>query len=284
MKRIFIPFFSLILLLTGCSSAPEKTAPLIVVSVPPYVKFVEIITQNKFDIKAAITSERNPHTYEPPPREIKQLENASIWIGVGEPFEKKMIQVLSDHNPNLRIVNLSKEIALPHTCFEGCHHHHGEDLHIWMSPKLAKEQAKVIAKTLIAQFPDEKENFEEGLNTLLSKLDTLDQNLTEILKPFKGDAILVSHPAFGYFCNAYDLLQISIECEGKAPKPRDLEHILHEAKHHHARCVLLQVQFNTQGGILIAKELDLPYFEANPLAEDYFSNLQHIGELIAGSH
>jgi zinc transport system substrate-binding protein len=34
--------------------------------------------------------------------------------------------------------------------------------------------------------------------------------------------VLVSHPAFGYFCKDYDLEQISIEVEGKEPRPKDV--------------------------------------------------------------
>ena len=41
---------------------------------------------------------------------------------------------------------------------------------------------------------------------------------------------MVFHPSWGYFAARYDIEQISIEIEGKEPKPNELLQLVEEAK------------------------------------------------------
>jgi len=96
----------------------------------------------------------------------------------------------------------------------------------------------------------------------------------------KGDAILVSHPSFGYFCEEYGLKQIAIECEGKAPLIKDLSKLNAEIEKSNVQAVLIQTQFNNKGALHFARELGIRPKAVDPLARDYFRNLEEIAEAI----
>ncbi len=281
MKKILC-ILSLVFLFS-CEQPQKEARPSVLVTLPPYAYFVEKIAKGAVHVEMLVPPGTNPHVYEPNPRQVEKLLGMSLWFQIGEMIETKLLHVLKQHNPHMLAVDLSEGITLIE---EHSHHHHehgdeGKDRHIWLSPKLAEIQARTIAKALITTYPEHKEQFMAGLSELVDELQTLDRKITQELEPFKGQAILVSHPAFGYFCQEFELKQISIECEGKDPLPRHIEHILKESVELGVREVFTQVQYNNKAAILIGKRLDLPIHEVDPYALDYIPNLLHITQLIS---
>ena len=228
-------------------------------------------------MQVLVPSGANPHIYEPTPKQVQKALQARIWFRLGEPIETKMFNIVSGQG--MRVVDLSEGINL--ISEEHGDHIEGKDRHIWMSPKLALQQATVIAGSLAEVFPEFKEQFQVGLQNFLGDLSKIDEEIARELKPFAGDAILVSHPAFGYYCQEFGLKQLSIEYEGKDPLPQDITRTLQEAKDSKVRAVFTVAQYNNKGAELIAKQLQLPVYAIDPYAQDYFENLQHITSLIA---
>jgi zinc transport system substrate-binding protein len=276
MKKIFL----VLLLFFSCSKKEENHSVL--VTIPPYAYFVERITQGRLPVEILVPPGANPHIYEPSPKQVKDILGVKVWFQTGELLEKKVLAVLKEYNPQIRTVDLSEGFAL--LGHEECHHHHCEeshDIHLWMSPKLAQQQARKIAEALIQTFPQEKATFEEGLSSLLRDLEALDQAIGARLKPYAGEAILVSHPAFSYYCQEYGLIQLSVESEGKDPLPQDIARVLEEVQAHPVRVVLTQAQYNNKGAVLIAEKLGLPVHAFDPYSADYVKNLNHLTQLIA---
>ncbi|MBS0626859.1 MAG: zinc ABC transporter substrate-binding protein, partial [Verrucomicrobia bacterium] len=155
------------------------------------------------------------------------------------------------------------------------------DLHFWLSLRLAKDQAIFIAKALCEAFPERSEQIKNNLSVLEKKFEETDLMITEKLSPYEGQAILVSHPAFGYFCYDYKLKQISIEQEGKDPLPKDISSILTLAQSTPIRTVLTQAQYNNKGALMIAESLKLPVHEVDPYSANYLENLLYITHCVA---
>lgn len=271
------------LLLFSCNSQPVSGKPSILVSVAPYAFFVEKIAGNDLDVQILVPPGANPHIYEPSPKQVEKIMGAKIWFRLNEPSEKKIFTVLCEQSPSMKMVDLTEGMDLIEECPHDHDHcsHEGKDTHVWMSPKLAEEQSILIAKALSQIFPQMKERFDRGLAELMKELETLDMEIAAKLKPFAGDAILVSHPAFGYYCREFGLQQLSIEYEGKDPLPQDIERTLQAAQASHVQAVFTQVQYNNKGAELIAQKLHLPIYSVDPYASDYLSNLRHITDLVA---
>jgi zinc transport system substrate-binding protein len=77
------------------------------------------------------------------------------------------------------------------------------------------------------------------------------------------------------------LYQLSVECEGKEPKPKALHRILEIAKERHLSLVLAQKGYNNKGAEQIAELLALPVYVIDPYSKHYIKTLIHLAELIA---
>jgi zinc transport system substrate-binding protein len=285
-----------ILILLACFSCennerPKSGKPTVLVSVPPYVYFVQKIAQDAVEIETLVPSGTNPHIYEATPQEVKRHQNADLWFYLGESFDKKVLHFFQNINKPIQIVDMTEGMPLLSMCEDNdiasvhahCHHCHneGKDLHVWLSPALAKQQAKKIADALIRLLPEEQMSFEANLRDFLNELDNLDAQITHLLEPMKGKAILVSHPAFGYFCRDYHLIQLSIEIEGKEPLPQHVTEILTKAKRYSIQTVITEPQYSNKGAELLAQSLDLPTHMVDPYAENFSENLLSIAAVIA---
>ncbi len=297
LMRILI-LLALILPLTSCEKKEgrKNEKPTVLVSVAPYVYFVNKIAQGLVDVEPLVPAGANPHIYEATPREVMRHQKAAMWIYLGESFDKKILQYFRSDRQQISIVDVAHGIDLlsycdeleldtehpqcTHHCHDHCHDE-GVDLHIWLSPVLAKEQAKRIADGLTALLPDQKEKLSANLETFLKELDQLNEQITAILSPKRGEAILVSHPAFAYFCRDYHLLQISIEMEGKDPLPQHVTEILAKVKSYNIQSILTEPQYSNKGAELIAQSMGLPTHMVDPYAENYEENLIHIAKVIA---
>ena len=226
----------------------------------------------------------NPHIYEPTPKQVEKILQVSAWFRLGEPIEQKILTVMAESAPAIKIVDLSEGIALEpalhDTCGQG-HSHESLDRHIWLSPKLAQAQAVRIGETLKEIYPEHVDVFDRNLKLFLRQLEELSTEISKELAPYAGQAILVSHPAFGYYCSEFQLKQLSLECEGKDPLPQDVARIVKEAEESKVRVIFTQVQYNNKGTLLIAERLKMPVHEVDPYAPDYVTNLHHITDLIS---
>lgn len=260
----------------------KESTPKVLVSVAPYAYFVEKIAGKTVEIQILVPPGANAHLYEPVPKEIEKMLSANLWMRLGDPFEKKLVSVLKEKNPSLVIVELWEGITLlghTHCSHEG--HDDEKDFHIWMSPKLAKLQAEKIASNLTRLYPQNRELYQKNLHLFLKELTDVDHKISALLKPLKGKALLVSHPAFGYFCKDYDLIQIPVEFEGKEPRPKQISQILQQAETLQVKTVLTQAQYSNKGAELIAEKLHLPISLVDPYSMDYSKNLLHLAEVIA---
>src|SRR5579862_3434615 len=292
--RIICLCFLLFFAASSCEKKqPASSKPIVLVSVPSYLYFVERIAGDTVSALSLTPPGANPHIYEPTPKEVQQFRQAALWIRLGEPSEKKTYTVLKEQSRGMRIVAITEDIPLlpisegEHAVGKAHHHcsHHAEssDLHIWLSPRLAQKQAQTIARHLSELLPQNKEQYNKALNAFLSELQDLDKEITSLLASKSGSAVLVSHPAFAYFCQDYNLSQFSIEIEGKEPLPQDVTTILNMAKKHKIAHVIIEPQYSDKGAQLIAENLEVPVYVVDPYSQEYMKNVRYIAEIIAKS-
>jgi zinc transport system substrate-binding protein len=274
---LFISFFCC---LPGLR-AEETQAPIVLVSIAPHKFFVEHIAGDTVNVMVMVPAGASLHTYEPTPRQMLAATRAVIWFRMGESFETKAIDALVSHHPEMILVDLRQGLDLvPGTCNHdhgNCSHAHTKDLHFWLSARMAKTQTNVIAEALIRSYPQHEALYRENLTKFHRELDQLDAKLTEELKPVAGRMIMVSHPAYAYFCRDYNLKQFSIEFEGKDPTPRQLTRVLEEAREAHTKVIFVQPQYGNKGANLIAKTIGAKVVSLDPYSEDYLNTMESIG-------
>lgn len=271
-------FFALLLLFLGCFALEAQTHVL--VSIAPQKFLVESIGQDKVFVEVIVPPGASSHSYEPSPRQMISTQKGKIWFRLGESFEKRLAAALKS---TTRIVDQREGLDLLSGGCGCCLGHDAHDPHIWLSPKLLKIQALQIERELSLLDPEHQNLFQRNAQQLLEALNQLDDECSQLASQASNKLIMVSHPAFGYFCRDYGYEQLPIEMEGREPSPRYLSDLLFIAKAHKIQTIFLQQQHNPRGGTRVAKELGAKTVYIDPYAENVIENLKKIAYQFAAS-
>ena len=296
MKKIVFIFIALVSFLYA--SKPE-----ISVSIAPQKYFLEKITKDKFDINVMVKAGSSPHTYEPKTSQMKSLSNSKIYFYTGIEFEKAWLDKFKKSAPNTLFIDSSasiERIAMEehsheeegpeghkhekHNDHEDEHDHDGLDPHVWLDPVLVKVQAKNIYEAVVSIDLENKEFYTKNYEEFLKELDSLDVQIKEILKPYEHKAFMVFHPSWGYFAKRYDLEQISIEIQGKEPKPNELIELVKDAKEHNIKIVFVSPQFSQKSAKTIAQNIGGKVVAIDSLSENWSKDLLKTANEIANSY
>lgn len=258
--------------------------PTVLVSVAPHKFFVEQIAKETIHVHLMVPAGASSHTYEPTARQMMSASHASLWFYIGEPFENRAIQALKSHHPEMQFVDLRKGLHLIKAeegqarcgCCPG-----SVDLHFWLSARQAQIQAKTIADSLSLTFPAYANFYQKNLILFQKTLQELDEIIQTILDDIKNRNILVSHPAYAYFCRDYCLHQYSIEIEGKDPSPQQMTQLLNLARKSAIKTVFIQMQYNNKGAKLVADTLGANLVVLDPYSEKYLSSMLEIAHAFA---
>ncbi len=253
------------------------------VSIAPHRAFVEAIAGDTVDVDVIVPAGASSHSFEPTPKQMTQVSKAEVWFQVGESFETKLSEVIKSYAPSMKLVNLWESVDM--ICVDSSHAHHQcshnfQDIHIWLSPKEAKTQAKTIAVALSELYPQHKELYEARLHQFLRELDQLDVDIRKQLANCNTKIMLVSHPAYAYFARDYGLQQLSIEFEGRDPSPQQLTKVVKQAKDSGVKTIFIQPQHSNKGAHLIAKHINAEVVSIDPYSEDYLENMRFIAKKV----
>jgi len=138
-----------------------------------------------------------------------------------------------------------------------------------------------MKNALIDSYPVYAKEFEINYSRLIEDLDRLDQDIKSSLAHLENRYIVVSHPSWGYYAEAYNLTQVPIEVEGKEVHAKSLAKLIEFARSKDINRVFVQKQFNKNSAEIIAREIAADVIELDPLAEDYIANLYYVTDAIS---
>ncbi|WP_213318664.1 metal ABC transporter solute-binding protein, Zn/Mn family [Chlamydiifrater volucris] len=264
------------LFLPSVSFGESPKKPLVLVSVSPYKFLVRSLAGDLVDVEAVVPVPADPHSYEPTLKQVQKMRSASLWFLSGEPFEtscaKAIICKSVNINDNVSVIPLSNETPCKH------HRHLLYDTHTWLSPKNLKKQAQLVAEKLSELLPDKTDIVNANYLKIIAELDSLDEEITQVTAKATNRSILVTHPAFTYFCHDYGFRQIPIEHPHKKDiSPRDLVKLLQIIKSNNlSTLVFSQRSGHKKSGHLLAKKLNIKEIHLDPYSDDVLENLKFI--------
>lgn len=289
----------------------------ILVSILPQKEFVTKVAGDTVNVKALIPPGASPATYELSPQDVIAIEEADIYFRIGHiPFEKAHMEKIEEINPELAIVDTSKDVILREFAEHEAHTHHedehsheeeahdehdeeheheeeshhqdhdhtGIDPHIWLSPEQVKTQVETITDTFITIDPTHDVLYNTNKDAYIAELTAAQENIKTTLEQADVETIMVFHPAWGYFTSEFGLEQIAIEREGKEPTAKELEEFVTIATEENINVIFVQEQFNKAVANSIAEEVDATIVSIDPLAENYTENIQTVAKIIAGNN
>lgn len=295
MRKFILTLTVALISLVSCNNSAkniDNQQKVITVSVLPQKYFVERIVGEQFTINVMIPPGASPVTYEPSPKQMKDLVHSEVYIRIGHiEFEKSWMKKLQSINPEMDIIDQSEVATLiepehehGHDHHHEGHHHHGVDPHIWTSPKQVKKQIEFIFQYFTKQYPEYASEFTTNYNLFVNQVDSLDQYVSQTLEPHRSKKFLIFHPALSYIARDYGLQQISIEIDGKEPTPSNIQEIIEVAKSENIKVVFIQRQFSTHNAEVIAKEIGGSVVQIDPLDYNWAQSITMITNEIAKSY
>lgn len=260
-------FFLILSLASTLLASPVLT---VAVTLQPYAKMLSRLGKDRIEIVVLVPEGSDPHTFEPKPGTLKDFSKAEIYFTDSSGLDKNWLPRFKGVNSKVKILALDSGIQ-----FESLddHHHESEalDPHLWVSIKNVQIILKNMLAVLTQYDPQGKNFYLENFNTYMEELVSLSDSIESLSKkiPEEKKTFMVFHPSFGYFARDYGFKQLCIEADGKEPKPKDLQHLIQEAKKSKIQSIFIMPNFSKRSAEMIAKSLNANVVTLNPLAYDF---------------
>lgn len=288
-KYMLIAAITAFVVMCGISSCnPESTKPVLTVSIQPQRYFLERIVGDKYDVLCLLTQGSNPESYEPGFNHLINLERSKAYFRMGNiGFELAILDKIKNNNPDLIIVDTSKNIELLKGTHGGAHSHnhshghsHEVDPHVWTSVPNAKIIVENMYKALIEIDSRNKKYFTRNYETLLAELSELELEMSQKLDSVECRAFAVWHPSLSYFARDYGLEQISMEYEGKEVPASVLKHEIDIVREHGVKVLFYQKEFDSRQIQTINEQLGTEMIEINPMSYEWTAEMRKIADAL----
>ncbi|MDE8558734.1 zinc ABC transporter substrate-binding protein ZnuA [Pantoea vagans] len=253
--------------LTALSVSALLTLPAqanVVASLKPVGFIAAAIADGVTPVEVLLPDGASEHDYALRPSDVKRLKNADLVVWVGPEMEAFMAKSAAElpAQKNLAIKNIDgvKPLLISggededeHAVeksedqdAEAHHHHHGEfNMHLWLSPEIARKTAVAIHGKLLELMPQDKAKLDANLQQFEVALADTDKRVSAQLAPVRNKGYFVFHDAYTYFEKHYGLspaghFTVNPEIQPGAQRLHQIRTQLVEQK---AVCVFAEPQF-----------------------------------------
>ncbi|WJD48829.1 MULTISPECIES: zinc ABC transporter substrate-binding protein ZnuA [unclassified Enterobacter] len=236
----------------------------VVTSLKPIGFIASAIADGVTNTEVLLPDGASEHDYALRPSDVKRLQSADLVVWVGPDMEAFM-QKTTQKIPQAKQVVMAELPGVKPLLMKGAeedehehegghdhdengdhHHHHGEyNMHIWLSPDVARLAAVAIHQKLVEVMPQSRAKLDANLKDFEAQLAQTDEQVGKELAPLKGKGYFVFHDAYGYFEKHYGLTSlghftVNPEIQPGAQRLHEIRTQLVEQK---ATCVFAEPQF-----------------------------------------
>lgn len=278
--------------LTAFSVTASLTLPAqanVVASLKPVGFIAAAIADGVTPVDVLLPDGASEHDYSLRPSDAKRLKNADLVVWVGPEMEAFMAKSAAElpAQKNLAMVNIDgvKPLLISggededeHTAekseeqdADAHHHHHGEfNMHLWLSPEIARKTAVAIHGKLLELMPQDKAKLDANLQQFEVALADTDKRVSAQLAPVTNKGYFVFHDAYTYFEKQYGLsptghFTVNPEIQPGAQRLHQIRTQLVEQK---AVCVFAEPQFRPAVIDAVARGTQVRKGTLDPLGTD----------------
>ncbi len=215
MKRILLWLVTALVALM-LAIAPSAARKIRVVATTNDLKWaVEQIGGKNVEVVALMHPFQNPHTVQPRPSFIVQLNRADLLVRIGLDYEETWLPPLVEEsrNPKIRrggVGDVDASIGIPLleipqgrvTREQGEVHIFGNP-HYWLDPENMKIIARNIAEGLKRVDPSNAGEYDRNLRRLERLMDELLDETLKLAAPLRGEKFVAYHTTWSYLANRY---------------------------------------------------------------------------------
>ena len=287
----------LCLLLTACSGARKDAGgkPVVAVSIEPQRYLLESIVGDRMDVVTVMGKGADPENYDPSMSVLRKVEGSRLYFKVGAgAFEDALIGRLSDAGQGIDVVDTTEGIdfiGVEDGCDEPHGHAHGHshgahefyDPHTWSS----LTNARIMAANMLAAVqridPEGTEYYKSRYDSLVARLDSVDAELRDVLKPVSGRSFMVWHPSLSYFARDYGLRQIAVGEESKELSAASLREKIDMARASGTQVLFIQPEYDGGRSELLARQTGTRGVTVNLLSYEWTDEMIKMARELASN-
>lgn len=197
----------------GCQGAKSTPAdgskkPLVVTTTTMLASLVEEVGGDLVEVRSLVHPGGDPHSYQPTPRDVRDVARASLIVTNGLGLEGWMTDLVRNAGKGA-----SAKVVVASEGIEPLTTNGATDPHFWFDVLLWKQATHTVEQRLITLIPESEDTLKAQANGYRLELDALNQwILTQIEKlPPKSQVLVTSHDAFNYMGRAYALRVVGIQ-------------------------------------------------------------------------
>ncbi len=280
----------------------SSASAAVVTSIRPLGFIASAIADGVTPTEVLLPDGASPHDFALRPSDIQRLRSADLVLWVGpdmEAFLNKALLPISatrklavSELPAVKPLLMKGEEDDDHDHAGEAHnhadddhgHHHGEyNMHVWLSPEIAKVTAIAIHDRLLELMPQNKDKLDANLRQFENLLTQTDKNVGNMLTPVQGKGYFVFHDAYGYFEKHYGLsplghFTVNPEIQPGAQRLHQIRTQLVEQK---AVCVFAEPQFRPAVINAVAKGTKVRSGTLDPLGTGIALGKDSYGKFLA---
>jgi zinc transport system substrate-binding protein len=265
MKKYFF-LFVIFMGVTACW--PQK---VFVTTIHPFREIVAKIVTPEDKVIEILPPGASPHTYELRPSDLVKADKATAVIIGGKnlddwafKFTSKNRFVLLSLIPENRLLYLESRTEIQH--FKDDHSHAGVDPHFWTDPLVVQSLLDSLCSLLCATNEKDCITYRHNEKKFSNHLDSLNQALTDYLKPVENKAVMLSHPFFNYFLKRYGIrIAGSVEFSpGTEPTPREIQKMIGMIKKQNVAAILVHFQLPDRAARILAEAAGIKVLVLDP--------------------
>ena len=238
----------------------------VVTSLPLFADFVKQIGGDRVDVFSLVPTGADPHTYEPPPRDVQRITEADVGFANGLDLEPGTVDIIQPNLPEgIPLILLGNEVAANGVAIlpggeepgsgEGEEEHAEEgDPHLWMAPGNAIEYARVVRDVLIRVDAEGSSVYEANYEAYVVELKEIEDYVQGKVDgiPSERRKLVTTHDAFGYFAQAFGLEVVGIVAPspGQEPSPEDVADLARAIRDQAVPAVFVEPQISSEGDVL----------------------------------
>ena len=245
-------------------TATQSANAAVVASLKPLGFIASAIADGVTDTEVLLPDGASEHDYSLRPSDVKRLQGADLVVWIGPEMEAFMEKSVKNI-PNAKQVTIAQLNDVKPLLIKGAddddddhghndagseksdeHHHHGDyNMHLWLSPEIARASAVAIHDKLVELMPQSRAKLDANLKDFEAQLAATDKQVGNELAPLKGKGYFVFHDAYGYYEKHYGLtplghFTVNPEIQPGAQRLHEIRTQLVEQK---ATCVFAEPQF-----------------------------------------
>lgn len=292
--KYVITIFTVAILVAGCDKQKHDT--VYVATINPVAEIIREIAGPGIEVVCLTQPGDSPHTFSPRPSQMIKIESAKAFFYVSDNLDSWVSNVTTENKIQLiklfpadMVMNF--EDAQNHEDGDehgdGHGHDSGIDPHFWTDPITVKALVPLIVEVLIHLDPENSKLYVDNSVRFISKLDSLDAKVKNLLSSVKGKPVLLFHPSFRYFLKRYELKYIgSVEpSPGKESSPKYLADIVALLRSEGAKAVFYEPQLPNNPAKAVAEASGAKVYELDPNGgtpgrKTYFELIMYNAEIL----